>query len=154
MGKFLSVTEAAERIGVSESLVYQWVEERRIPHYRLAGKGVGNWLAKHLAAIDALYHRFGRDGLKDQPIADVNLLLSSKELQFRDAAKGRNLGEEQKAANRRLELEIKDLTAYMKGQLAVLSLSDLRAFRQPNRPQQQDKQRQFKPRDRDQGMER
>jgi len=84
----------------------------------------------------------------------VNLLLSSKELQFRDAAKGRNLGEEQKAANRRLELEIKDLTAYMKGQLAGLSLSDLRAFRQPNRPQQRDKQRQFKPRDRDQGMER
>jgi len=39
MGKFLSVTEAAERIGVSESLVYQWVEERRIPHYRLGGKG-------------------------------------------------------------------------------------------------------------------
>jgi excisionase family DNA binding protein len=39
MGKLLSVIEAAERIGVSESLVYQWVEERRIPHYRLGGKG-------------------------------------------------------------------------------------------------------------------
>jgi len=114
----------------------------------------GNWLERKIAALHALYHRFGREGLKDQPIADVGMLLSSKELQFRDAAKGRDLGEEQKAANRQLELEIKDLTAYMKGQLAGLSLSDLRSFRQADRPQQHDQQRQFKPRDRGNGMER
>ena len=114
----------------------------------------GTWLEKKIASLAAMYGRFGRDGLKDQPIADVGLLLSSKEFQFRDAAKGRDLGEEQKAANRQLELEIKDLSAYMKGQLAGLSLADLRSFRQSDRPQQHDQQRQFKPRDRDQGMER
>jgi len=115
----------------------------------------GNWLERKIATLDALYRRFGaREGLKDQPIADVGLLLSSKEMQFRDAAKGRDLGEDQKAANRQLELEIKDLSAYMKGQLAGLSLSDLRSFRQADRPQQQDQQRQFKPRDRGNGMER
>jgi hypothetical protein len=90
----------------------------------------GSWLEKKLVALDALYHRFGRQGLKDHPLPDVRLLLSSKELQLRDAAKGRDLGEDQKAANRRLELEIKDLTAYVKGELASVSLSDLRPFRQ------------------------
>jgi excisionase family DNA binding protein len=39
MDKKLTVSEAAERIGVSDSLVYQWIEERRIPHYRLGGRG-------------------------------------------------------------------------------------------------------------------
>jgi hypothetical protein len=93
----------------------------------------GSWLEKKLSALDALYHKFGREGLKDHPIADVGLLLSSKEFQLRDAAKSRDLGEDQKAANRKLELEIKDLAAYMKGQLAGLSLSDLRMLRQPDR---------------------
>jgi hypothetical protein len=116
-----------------------------------AQNGSANWLEKRIAALDGLYHRYGRDGLKDQPIGDVSLLLSSKELQFRDAAKGRDLGEEQKAANRRLELEIKDLTAYMKGQLAGLSLADLRSFRQADRPLPVE---QFKQKDRANGMER
>jgi excisionase family DNA binding protein len=35
----LSVQQAAERVGVSESLIYQWCEERRLAHYRLGGKG-------------------------------------------------------------------------------------------------------------------
>ena len=95
-----------------------------------------SWLERKLASLDALYRRFGRDGLKDHSVTDVGLLLSSKELQLRDAAKSRDLGEDQKAANRELELEIKDLTAYMKGQLAGVGLSDLRPFRQPDRPRQ------------------
>src|SRR5262249_28059122 len=102
--------------------------------------GGGSWLEKKLSTMNALYRRFGREGLKDHFVADVGLLLSSKELQLRDAAKGRDLGEDQKAANRQLELEIKDLTAYMKGQLAGVSLSDLRSFRQPDRPHQNDQQ--------------
>ena len=118
-----------------------------------AGNTAGSWLERKIAALDALYHRFGREGLKDQAIADVGLLLSSKEMQFRDAAKGRDLGEELKAANRQLELEIKDLTAYVKGQLPGISLSELRSFRQFDRSQQ-DQRQQFKPRGRDQGMER
>ena len=96
-------------------------------------QGNGSWLEKKLATMDALYRKFGREGLKDHPLADVGLLLSSKELQLRDAAKGLDLGEDQKAANRQLELEIKDLTAYMKGQFAGVSLADLRSFRQPDR---------------------
>jgi excisionase family DNA binding protein len=35
----LTVAEAAGRIGVSESLVYQWINERLLPHYRFGGKG-------------------------------------------------------------------------------------------------------------------
>lgn len=108
-----------------------------------------NWLEKRLATLGALYHRFGREGLKDQPIAEVGLLLSSKELQFRDTPK-HNLTVEQQAANRQLELEIRDLTAYVKGQVVGLSLGDLRSYRPPDRPQQ-DQQR-FKQKNR--GMER
>jgi hypothetical protein len=105
----------------------------------------GSWLEKKLAALEALYRKFGREGLKDHAVADVGLLLSSKQLQFRDAAKSADLGENQKAANRRLELEIKDLTAYLKGQLAGVSLSDLRSFRETDRPRQSEphKNRQF-----------
>ncbi len=101
----------------------------------------GSWLEKKLSGLEALYHRFGREGLKDHSLADVKLLLSSKELQLRDAAKGRDLGEDQKTANRQLELEIKDLTAYMKGQLVGLSLSDLRSFREPDRPREREPQK-------------
>jgi hypothetical protein len=104
-------------------------------------QGGGSWLERKLAALEALYRRFGREGLKDHPLADVGLLLSAKELQLRDAAKSRDLGEDQKAANRQLELEIKDLTAYAKGQLAGVSLSDLRSFRQPDRQRQNEPQK-------------
>lgn len=111
----------------------------------------GSYLEKRLAALEALYRRYGRDGLKDQPIADVALLLSSKELRFRDAPK-HSLSAEQQAANRQLELEIGDIRSYVKSQVARLSLADLRSFRQADRPQQHEQQRQFRPRDR--GMER
>jgi len=95
------------------------------------GNAFGNWLENLIAGLDALYHRFGaREGLKNQPIADVGLLLSSKELQFRDAAKGGDLNEQQKAANRQLELEIKDLRAYVQAQLVGISLADLRSSAQ------------------------
>jgi hypothetical protein len=99
-------------------------------------QGGGSWLERKLSTMDALYRRFGRDGLKDHSVADVGLLLSSKELQLRDTAKSRDLGEDEKAANRHLELEIKDLRGYMKGQLAGISLSDLRSFSKPDRPRQ------------------
>jgi hypothetical protein len=117
-------------------------------------KTAGTWLEKRLATLDALYRRFGREGLKDQPVSDVGLLLSSKEFQVRDHANSRDLGEAQQAARRLLELEIKDLTAYLKGQLAGLNLSDLRSLRQADRPRQHDQQRPFKPKDRGHGMER
>jgi len=104
----------------------------------------GSYLEKKLVAVSAVYTRFGRDGLRGQNIADVALLLSSKQLEFRDAAKGRDLGEQQKAANRKLELEIQDLQAFMKGHVAGITLTDLRSHGN----EQRDQQRQFRPRDR------
>lgn len=75
----------------------------------------------------------------------MRLLLSSKELRLRDAAKSRDLGEDQKAANRQLELEVKDLTAYVKGQLVGLSLSELYAFgdREQHRQNEPQKKRNY-----------
>ena len=84
----------------------------------------------------------------------MGLLLASKELQFRDAPKGRDLTEQQKAANRQLELQVKDLKAYVQGQLAGLSLADLRSSAKPDRTRQHEQHRQPSPRGRDQGMER
>jgi excisionase family DNA binding protein len=37
--KYLSVREAARRVGVSASLVYQWCSDGTLPHYRLGGNG-------------------------------------------------------------------------------------------------------------------
>jgi len=81
-----------------------------------------SWLDDRLVRLNAVYQRFGRDGLKDYAIQDVSLLLSAKELEFRDAPKGRELPEIQKAENRRLELEIKDLTCHLNSHLAGASL--------------------------------
>src|SRR6516164_759875 len=113
----------------------RWNGAKSMGHER-ESQAAGSWLERKLSTMDALYRRFGREGLKDHSVADVGLLLSSKELQLRDAAKGRDLGEDQKAVNRQLEMEVKDLTAYMKGQLASIGLSDLRSFRQPDRQRQ------------------
>jgi hypothetical protein len=108
-----------------------------------------SWLEKKLAALNALYTKFGTQGFRDQPLSDVNLLLVSKELQQRDAPK-HNLTAEHQAANRQRELEIGDIRGYMKSQVAGLSLADLRSYRPAERPQQQ---QQFKHKNRD-GMER
>jgi excisionase family DNA binding protein len=35
----LTPKRAAERAGVSPQLIYKWCEERRLPHYRLGGRG-------------------------------------------------------------------------------------------------------------------
>jgi excisionase family DNA binding protein len=35
----LTVKQAAERAGVSPSLVYGWCQEHRLRHYRFGGKG-------------------------------------------------------------------------------------------------------------------
>lgn len=39
MERMMTVTEVAALLRVSESLIYLWVEEKRLPHYRLGGKG-------------------------------------------------------------------------------------------------------------------
>jgi excisionase family DNA binding protein len=35
----LTPKEAAERAGVSVSMIYQWCNERLLPHYRVGGRG-------------------------------------------------------------------------------------------------------------------
>jgi excisionase family DNA binding protein len=35
----LTVKQAAERVGISESLIYEWCAEGVLPHYRFGRKG-------------------------------------------------------------------------------------------------------------------
>ena len=88
-------------------------------HSGISGK---SWLEDRLTRLDAVYRRFGRDGLREYPLQDINLLLSAKELEYRDAPKGKDQSETQKAENRRLELEIKDLASHVNAYLAGASL--------------------------------
>jgi hypothetical protein len=81
-----------------------------------------SWLEDRLARLDAVYRKFGREGLREYPLPDVSLLLWAKELENRDAPKGRDQTEAQKVLNRRLELEIKDLTGHINAQLAGANL--------------------------------
>jgi hypothetical protein len=111
--------------------------------------GGKSWLEQQIAKLDALYQLHGRDGLKEQPLTDVCLLLSSKELAFRDAPK-RDIGEREKEANRRLELEIKDLSGLVNAQLAMANAQRSRPPLQPGAPQQAQK---FEPKQRDRGRE-
>lgn len=78
-------------------------------------------LEQRLVALWALYLRFGREGLKDQPLQEVNMLLMSKQFQFRDAPKG-NVSEEQRASNRLLEMQVFDLKAYVNAEAASIGL--------------------------------
>ncbi len=103
-----------------------------------------SWLEKRMEALDALLQRFGAAGLRDQPIADVGLFLSSKQLQFRDLAKN-NLTEEQKADQRKLEMDIRQLELFVKSQTVGLSLDEMRSFR-PRHDQQE-----FRHKERDRG---
>ncbi|HMP59367.1 MAG TPA: hypothetical protein PKD86_08440 [Gemmatales bacterium] len=88
----------------------------------IQGAPGSSWLEERLARLDAVYRRFGREGLQEYPLQDISLLLSAKELEYRDAPKGRDQTEAQKAENRRLELEIKDLASHLNAYLAGASL--------------------------------
>ena len=35
----LTVQQVAKTIGISDTLVYQWIETKELPHYRLGGEG-------------------------------------------------------------------------------------------------------------------
>jgi excisionase family DNA binding protein len=49
----LTVKQAASHAGVSRSMIYQWVEERRLPHTRLGGKGRRGKIFVEQADLDA-----------------------------------------------------------------------------------------------------
>jgi hypothetical protein len=100
----------------------------------------GSKLENTLARLEALYKKFGRDGLKDSPIADVQLLLYSKQLAL-EAANGKRFNDAE--ANRLLKLEVHDLTYYIKTQIAALQMpmSQLKAQAKQydNRPRSKDR---------------
>jgi excisionase family DNA binding protein len=48
----LSIKAAADSIGVSESLVYQWCQEQRLAHYRLGGDGRRGRIVIDSTALD------------------------------------------------------------------------------------------------------
>ena len=49
----LSVKQAAERVGVSESMIYQWCHERRLAHLRLGTGGRRGKILIEEADLDA-----------------------------------------------------------------------------------------------------
>lgn len=49
----LSVKQAAERVGVSPSLVYVWCQEQRLPHYRVGAVGKRGRIRIAPADLDA-----------------------------------------------------------------------------------------------------
>jgi hypothetical protein len=102
-------------------------------------------LENKLDSLDAVYQRFGRDGLKDTPISDLTMLLAAKQLELRDRPRGRDVSEQQKEANRLLELEIRDLTGLMNSQLAGAGLNTLQRFvsSQPSQTYEKPKTRDF-----------
>ncbi len=108
------------------------------------------WLEDALARMEGLYAKFGRDGFKGQPLADVQLLLSAKQLQL-DAAKGRNLNDAQE--HRLLTLAVRDIAGYISGQLAGqqprLGMSQFRGYQQQGHQRQQ-----YRPKGKDVEMER
>jgi hypothetical protein len=84
-----------------------------------------SWLDERLERLEALYQRFGKDGLTE--FADAHLLLWSKQIEMRDEFQGRKLEPAELAYRQRLELEIKDLAGY---------LADRQKERQPVERQQ------------------
>jgi len=98
----------------------------------MAEEQIKSWLEERMSSLDAVYHRYGRDGLKDYSLNDVSMLLSFKELEFRDMPKG-NQTDQQRMEARKLELEIKDLRGYVNAQLAGLP-SPMRHFQRSQQP--------------------
>jgi hypothetical protein len=74
----------------------------------------GSFLAKHIDRLKGLYGRFGREGLRHCPPADVRLLLAAKKLEMAelpDRPSGRGVTEPELAVRHRMHLEVQDLTA-------------------------------------------
>ena len=91
-------------------------------------------LEHRLCAMDAVYRRYGREGLRDYPFGDVTLLLASKKLELRDAPQGRDNDEKQRAASRLLELEIRELSGHVDAVLSGAGLSTLQRAESRLRP--------------------
>lgn len=79
----LSVKQAAERAGVSESLIYQWTTvEKRLPHYRMGSRGKRGKLVIESDDLDAFVASLkvtpaeasapASSGLPAEPFSELN----------------------------------------------------------------------------------
>ena len=70
---FLSVRDAALRVGVSASLVYQWCAEGTLPHYRLGGSGRRGKIVIDPAELDKLFadSRVSGGGAGTEPLRHI-----------------------------------------------------------------------------------
>lgn len=101
-------------------------------------------LEDRLTALEGVYKLYGRDGLAKHPLHEIGMLLASKELQLRDQPRGRDLSDSEKASNRMLELEVKDITGLIHSQIAAAGIQGYRPQRQQPQPEQQQQQAQSK----------
>ena len=49
----LTVRQIAERLGISQSLVYSWCDDHLLPHFRFGGKGRRGKILVEAAALEA-----------------------------------------------------------------------------------------------------
>lgn len=87
------------------------------------GNTNGSHLENRLEALQALYRRYGRQGMNGQPAADVALLLAAKQMELRDGMHGREETPERQRERRQLELEVLDLHGYLDTQKTGSGLS-------------------------------
>lgn len=118
---------------------------------RQPGASSDNFLENRLRALDAVYRRYGREALRDYPLGDATMLLAAKRLELRDTPGGRDATDNQKAARRLLELEIRDLSGHVDAQLSGAGLSTLqrtesRLHQRADRPDPSRGQQTAKPR--------
>lgn len=70
--KFLSVRQAAARVGVSASLVYRWCAEGTLPHYRLGGNGRRGKIVIAPADLDRHFADSRVEGMgADEPLTHI-----------------------------------------------------------------------------------
>ena len=108
-------------------------------------------LEQKLLRLGKVYERYGRDALKDYSLTDVQLLLSSKELDLQ-AAFGRQPGDPQSV--RLLTLEVADLAGYVRSQFAALRPANGMTHAQMRQHQPRQGQQHTRPHDRGRDFER
>ncbi len=69
----LDVKEVAERLNVSESLVYGWIADGRLAHVRLGGRGRRGTIRVSEADLDAFLAGHKREALRQDalPVASA-----------------------------------------------------------------------------------
>jgi excisionase family DNA binding protein len=61
----LTPKKAAERVGVSVSLIYEWCQDKRVPHYRCGGRGRRGRILIDRTHLDAFLRTLQVEGRAD-----------------------------------------------------------------------------------------